>query len=72
MPAHEQEDAVFDPAREWAVYRCAHGCLHVALDRVMLTLTADEFHALQQLMNRACARFHGDAGTTIRSAAHLH
>jgi hypothetical protein len=56
-----------DTRREWSVYRCAHGCFHIALDRVTLTLTDDEFHALQDLMRRACAHFHqhavtGDAG----------
>lgn len=47
-----------DVERQWSVYRCAHGCFHVALDRVTLTLTEDEFHALQTLMHQACVRFH--------------
>jgi hypothetical protein len=52
------EDVVADGEREWAIYTCAHGCMHIALDRVMLTLTTEEFHALQELMWRACGRFH--------------
>jgi hypothetical protein len=62
MSDHRQLDdhlePVVDAQKEWAVYRCAHGCFHVALDRVTLTLTEDEFHALQDLMRRACQRFH--------------
>jgi DNA-binding response OmpR family regulator len=54
----DDHEAVVDSEREWAVYRCSHGCLHVALDRVTLTLTEKEFHALRQLMARACQRFH--------------
>jgi len=61
MSAHaltNSEEPVVDAEREWAIYRCGHGCLHVALDRVTLTLTEDEFHALQNLMRVACQRFH--------------
>ncbi len=72
MPAHSTDDAVFDTDRDWAVYRCSHGCLHLAIDRVMLTLTADEFHALQELMNRARARFHGAAASPLPPRAHTH
>jgi hypothetical protein len=54
-------EAVVTDDRGWAIYTCGHGCLHLALDRVMLTLTADEFHALQHLMRRACDRFHAHA-----------
>lgn len=56
---------VFDAQREWAIYRCGHGCLHVVLDRLTLTLTDEEFHALQALMRRACARFHGEGLPSI-------
>jgi hypothetical protein len=58
-----------DTEREWAVYRCAHGCFHVALDRVTLTLTEDEFHALQDLIRRACQRFHRPESQGIRRYA---
>ncbi|MGC4082302.1 MAG: hypothetical protein QM736_09395 [Vicinamibacterales bacterium] len=61
MPTHPTRDGAMapevDPAREWGVYRCAHGCFHVMLDRVTLTLSEDDFHALQDLMRRACVRF---------------
>lgn len=56
--AHETQeyDAVFDAKREWAIYRCKHGCHHVLLDRVSLTLTDEEFQALLALMARASHR----------------
>ena len=56
-PAGETDDAVVDPARDWMIYRCSHGCFHMALDRLMVTLTEDEFHLLQDLMRRASRRF---------------
>jgi hypothetical protein len=63
MSAHETHDArqyqvVFDAQREWAIYRCSHGCHHVLLDRVSLTLTSEEFRALHDLMERASHRSH--------------
>jgi hypothetical protein len=64
------EQGVFDGVREWAVYRCGHGCLHVTLDRLMLTFTEIEFHALQDLMRRACERFHREITTTAEARAH--
>jgi hypothetical protein len=66
-----QDEPMVDGDREWAIYRCGHGCLHVSLDRLMLTLTDDEFHALQELMRRACQRFHqGAAGHALVAGAH--
>lgn len=61
MSAHEtheahEYDVVFDAKREWAIYRCAHGCHHVLLDRVSLTLNDEEFRALRDLMGRALDR----------------
>jgi hypothetical protein len=61
MSAHESHEAqefdvVFDAKREWAIYRCTHGCHHVLLDRVSLTLNDEEFRALQELMSRASHR----------------
>jgi hypothetical protein len=61
MSAHETHEAreyevVFDAKREWAIYRCAHGCHHVLLDRVSLTLNDEEFRALRDLMGRALDR----------------
>jgi hypothetical protein len=63
MAGHGMHDdeAVFDPGREWAVYRCMHGCLHVLLDRVSLTFTVEEFRAVQNLMQRAAIAFNTDA-----------
>jgi hypothetical protein len=53
MSAHEthearEYDVVFDAKREWAIYRCAHGCHHVLLDRISLTLN-DESSALCEI-----------------------
>lgn len=56
----QDDEAVFDLGREWAVYRCMHGCLHVLLDRVSLTFTEDEFRAVQDLMRRASTAFFAD------------
>jgi hypothetical protein len=56
----QDDEAVFDSGREWAVYRCMHGCLHVLLDRVSLTFTEDEFRAVQDLMRRASTAFFTD------------
>lgn len=55
------DEMVVDAQREWAIYRCGHGCLHVALDRLTVTLTGDEFRALLELMLRASRRFDDDA-----------
>ena len=56
MDAHDLHDdrtTELDPKREWAVYRCAHGCFHLSLDRIMVRLTEHEFNALLELMRRA-------------------
>jgi len=68
----DADDAVIDPERGWAVYRCSHGCLHVALDRIMLTLTEEEFHGLQELLRRACQRFHHDERPPAAVATRAH
>jgi hypothetical protein len=63
MAAHgmRDDDAVIDPGREWAVYRCRHGCLHLLLDRVSLTFREDESRAVQALLQRAAVTFLADA-----------
>jgi hypothetical protein len=53
----EIREAVADPTREWGVYRCAHGCVHLVLDRVTVTLTGEEFDALETLLRRARHQF---------------
>jgi hypothetical protein len=50
------EQVVRDPARNWAIHACEHGCVHVSLGSVTLTLAADEFAALMVLMWRARAQ----------------
>ena len=74
MAAHQrpEDDAVFDSKREWAVYHCMHGCLHVLLDRVSLTLTEEEFHALQDLLRRASERFQQRNVTPVLSSERMH
>jgi hypothetical protein len=74
MTAHEppKDDAVFDSKREWAVYHCMHGCLHVLLDRVSLTLTEAEFYALQDLMRRASERFQQRGARQAVSSERMH
>lgn len=41
---------------EWAVYQCAHGCLHVRLKNLTLTFSALEFHDLVRLLGDAYVR----------------
>lgn len=40
----------------WAVYQCAHGCLHLRLHNLTLTFTAAEFHTLVRLLGDAYVR----------------
>ena len=72
MAAHgmHDDDAVIDPGREWAVYRCRHGCLHLLLDRVSLTFREDEFRAVQALLQRAAITFLAD--TERRDPERMH
>lgn len=42
--------------RDWTIHRCAHGCVHITFDRVMVTLTDHEFRAFAQLVNQATER----------------
>ncbi len=37
----------------WNVTRCEHGCLHLHVGRCSITLSADEFLWLRQLLERA-------------------
>jgi hypothetical protein len=58
-----EREPVVDANREWAISRCGHGCVHVALGRLTVTLSDDEFHALQALMRSARERFYPAIGT---------
>jgi hypothetical protein len=42
--------------RDWSVYRCALGCVHVVLDRLTLTFSDEEYHLFQGLIQRAGQR----------------
>ena len=48
-------DAAAD-AGDWAVYQCAHGCVHVRINNVRLTFNQPEFHRLVQLLGDAYVR----------------
>jgi hypothetical protein len=39
--------------RQWSVYRCSRGCVHVTLGLVTLKLSEAEAHALQRLLGEA-------------------
>lgn len=73
MTGHgNHDDTVLDPRHQWAVYRCGHGCFHVALDRILVTLTEDEFSALHDLMRRASEHFHVGAPAAGAPAVRPH
>lgn len=59
---------VVDPDHGWAVYWCDHGCVHVALDRMTLTLTANEFEALRTLLSRVRTRLDNRIAGPVRRA----
>lgn len=54
----QRRDTITDPEREWGIYRCAHGCVHLTIERLTLTLTMDELKALQDLLYHASREFH--------------
>lgn len=58
----QRRDTITDPEREWGIYRCAHGCVHLTLERLTLTLTMDELKALQELLYHASREFHHPVG----------
>ncbi len=47
---------VFSAERDWTIHRCAHGCVHITFDRVMVTLTDHEFRAFAKLVSQATER----------------
>jgi hypothetical protein len=53
----QRRDTITDPEREWGIYRCAHGCVHLTLERLTLTLSMDELKALQELLYHASREF---------------
>jgi hypothetical protein len=64
------DSGVTDLQRGWAVYRCPHGCLHMALGAVTVSLTAEEFDALMGLMARARHQLASPAPAQRRSRTH--
>ena len=55
----QREPPVQDSAadhRDWAVYQCPHGCVHVRIDNVTLTFDEPEFHRLVHLLGDAYVR----------------
>ena len=53
-----RRDTITDPDREWGIYRCAHGCVHLTIERLTVTLTMEELQALQELLVHASREFH--------------
>ena len=47
---------IVDAEHGLAVYWCDNGCVHLALDRLTLTLTLNEFEALRSLLSRVRTR----------------
>jgi hypothetical protein len=75
MTAHtagDDEDSVVDLQHGWSVYRCAHGCVHLTMDRFTLTLTGDELTTLAELVLRASRRFQGGADPQSQSLIRAH
>jgi hypothetical protein len=66
----DHQGAIVDRERDWMIYRCEHGCVHVALNRLTVTLTDDEFDALQALIRRAGEHFRSTAGGQALSVRH--
>lgn len=56
-PEDGEDAGVEDADRNWAIHACAHGCMHLSLDRLTVTLSQEEFHGLLDLMHRARRRF---------------
>lgn len=69
MPTPAESGPVVDVAREWAISRCGHGCVHLSLGRLTLTLSDDEFDALLGLMRSARQRLY-PAAAAPASRAH--
>lgn len=61
------ESCVQDEERNWAIHACAHGCVHMALGCLTVTLTSDEFRALLMLMGKAHRQFHAPAALPLWS-----
>jgi hypothetical protein len=47
---------VFSADRDWTIHRCAHGCVHITFDRIMVTLTDHEFRVFAKLVSQAFER----------------
>ena len=74
MTAHtigDDDDSVVDLQHGWSIFRCAHGCVHLTMDRLTLTLTGDELATLAELVLRASRRFYqGAADSQSLNRAH--
>lgn len=64
------ETAATDAERGWAVWRCEKGCVHVALERVVLTLQGDDLLALLRLLQRASMQLQAAQGGTDPQRMH--
>lgn len=52
----ERGDEALSKAAGWAVYQCAHGCVHVRLNQLTLTFSGGEFAQLVKLVGDAYVR----------------
>lgn len=73
MPIRAADAAPFgvtDPDRRWSIWRCEQGCIHIALARVLMTMSDDDFRALVHLLN--CASSELGAGRHEVKVAGVH
>lgn len=52
-----RDDTPAAPGEGWSIERCAHGCVHLHLERTTVTFSTEEFHALCRLLDRAAAEW---------------
>ena len=49
----DQRQFESDDCHGWAVYQCAHGCVHVRIDDVTLTFERPDFERLVRMLREA-------------------
>jgi hypothetical protein len=52
----QPDESLVAERNEWAVYQCPQGCLHVRLDNLTLTFSAEQFGQLIELLGEAYVR----------------
>lgn len=70
---HNDRTVVEDPEHDWCISRCAHGGLHLALERTTVSLSEEEFLALERLIGQAREQLLGiRAHTIVRTSSSRH